>query len=152
MYRSKLCIFAIQKEVLYQSIVLYFGIVIRKLKEMEVEKKVTHTIQCSSEFARAIRDTIDFFNGKWKLPILASLMGESRRFNEMERMIPKITPRMLSKELRDLEINKMIKRIVYDTIPATVVYEITPYGKSMDTVLFAMYEWGMEHRKRIIED
>ena len=119
---------------------------------MEAEKTVTHTIQCSSEFARAIRDTIDFFNGKWKLPILASLMGESRRFNEMERMIPKITPRMLSKELRDLEINKMIKRIVYDTIPATVVYEITPYGKSMDTVLFAMYEWGMEHRKRIIED
>lgn len=107
--------------------------------------------QCSEEFSRAIRDTLDFFNGKWKLPILGTLMRGSKRFGEMEKIIPKITPRMLSKELRDLEINKMIKRQVYDTIPATVEYEITEYGKSMDAVLVAMYKWGTNHRKKIKE-
>lgn len=101
-------------------------------------------------FALAIRDTIDFFNGKWKLPILGVLMHGKKRFNEMERMIPKITPRMLSKELRDLEVNKVVKRTVYDTIPASVVYEITEYGLSVNTVLMAMHTWGVEHRKQVI--
>lgn len=110
--------------------------------------KIPH---CSEEFAKAIRDTLDFFNGKWKLPILGTLMRESKRFSEIEKIIPKISPRMLSKELRDLEMNKMIKRRVYDTIPATVEYEITEYGKSMDTVLLAMYKWGINHRKKIKE-
>lgn len=117
---------------------------------MKTKKEVAHGIKCSIGFATAIRDTVDFFNGKWKLPILGALMGGKRRFSEMEKMIPKITPRMLSKELRDLELNKMVKRIVYNTIPATVEYEITPYGKSLDTICMAMYQWGIEHRKKII--
>lgn len=110
--------------------------------------------QCPADpeaFVMAIRDTIDFFNGKWKLPILGTLMHGSKRFNEMERMIPKITPRMLSKELRDLEINKVVKRTVYDTVPPTVEYEITPYGLSINTVLMAMHTWGVQHRKKITE-
>ncbi|HEY1040124.1 MAG TPA: helix-turn-helix domain-containing protein [Bacteroidia bacterium] len=114
--------------------------------------KSNKTTQCPAdpeEFARAIRDTIDFFNGKWKLPILGTLMHGSKRFNEMERLIPKITPRMLSKELRDLEMNKVVKRTVYDTVPPTVEYEITPYGLSINTVLLAMHTWGTEHRKKI---
>jgi DNA-binding HxlR family transcriptional regulator len=72
------------------------------------------------------------------------------RFKELERTIPKITPRMLSKELRDLELNKMVKRTVYDTVPASIEYELTPYGKTLDTVLMAMYHWGVEHRKKVI--
>ena len=100
-------------------------------------------------FVLAIRDTIDFFNGKWKLPILGVLIHGSKRFNEMERMIPKITPRKLSKELRDLEMNKVVKRTVYDTVPPTVEYEITSYGLSINTVLMAMHTWGVEHRKKI---
>lgn len=88
-------------------------------------------------------------NGKWKLPILGSLIKGKKRFKELERNIPKITPKMLSKELRDLELNMMITRTVYDTIPATVEYEITSYGMSLDKVLYEMCDWGLEHRKRI---
>ena len=123
-----------------------------KTKEIEVNSMnvLSHGPECTQGFALAIRDTLDFFNGKWKLPILATLMGGKKRFKEMERMIPKITPRMLSKELRDLEMNKVITRVVYDTIPSTVEYEFTAYGKSLVTVLYAMYEWGLEHRKHII--
>jgi len=56
----------------------------------------------------------------------------------------------LSKELRELEMNQLVKRTVYDTIPATVEYEKTAYGCSLDRVLFEMKEWGVQHRKRII--
>ena len=77
-------------------------------------------------------------------------MEGKKRFKEIERSVPGISPRMLSKELRDLELNKMITRTVYDTIPATVEYEITQYGLSLDKVLLAMYEWGTAHRKKIM--
>lgn len=112
-------------------------------------KKHTSCPADPEAYARAIHDTIDFFSGKWKLPILGVLMHGSKRFNEMERLIPKITPRMLSKELRNLEMNKVVKRTVYDTVPPTVEYEITPYGLSINTVLLAMHTWGVEHRKKI---
>jgi DNA-binding HxlR family transcriptional regulator len=118
---------------------------------MKPNKTIAACPDNPEEFTRAIRDTIDFFNGKWKLPILGALMHGSRRFNELERMIPKITPRMLSKELRDLEMNKVVVRAVYDTVPPTVEYTITPYGKSANTVLEAMHKWGVDHRKKILE-
>ncbi|HJV18717.1 MAG TPA: helix-turn-helix domain-containing protein [Sediminibacterium sp.] len=105
---------------------------------------------CPVEFALAVNDTLDFLSGKWKLPILSSLMEGKKRFKEIERSVPGISPRMLSKELRDLEMNKMITRTVYDTVPATVEYEITQYGLSLDKVLLAMYEWGTAHRKKIM--
>jgi len=105
---------------------------------------------CPVDFAKAVNDTIDFLSGKWKLPILSSLIEGKKRFKEIERTMPGISPRMLSKELRDLEMNKMITRTVYNTIPASVEYEITEYGLSLDKVLLAMYEWGTAHRKKIM--
>jgi DNA-binding HxlR family transcriptional regulator len=114
-------------------------------KEIHEEKEL-----CSAEFAKAIRDTLDVISGKWKLPILGSLIGGKKRFKELERNIPKITARMLSKELRELEMNQLVKRTVYDTMPATVEYEMTAYGRSLDKVLYELREWGLQHRKRII--
>jgi len=105
---------------------------------------------CPAEFAKAVNDTLEFLSGKWKLPILGTLIEGKKRFKEIERTLPGISPRMLSKELRDLEMNKMLVRTVYDTIPATVEYEITEYGMSLDKVLLAMYEWGTAHRKKIM--
>lgn len=57
---------------------------------------------------------------------------------------------MLSKELRELELNQLVKRTVYDTIPVTVEYEMAPYGHSLKKVLMEMKEWGTQHRKRIM--
>jgi DNA-binding HxlR family transcriptional regulator len=105
---------------------------------------------CPADFAKAINDTLEFLSGKWKLPILSSLVEGKKRFKEIERNMPGISPRMLSKELRDLEMNHMITRTVYNTIPATVEYEITEYGMSLDKVLLAMYEWGTAHRRKIM--
>ena len=97
-----------------------------------------------------MRDTLDILSGKWKLPILGALMFGKKRFKEMEREIPKITARMLSKELRELEVNQLITRTVYDTKPVTVEYELTDYGRSLEKIMLALKDWGVQHRKKII--
>lgn len=101
------------------------------------------------EFIRPVRDVLDIINGKWKLPILIALTFGNKRFKELERDIEGITPRMLSKELRDLEANQLVNRTVYDTIPATVEYSLTDYGKSLDDVIGALREWGKKHRTKL---
>jgi DNA-binding HxlR family transcriptional regulator len=82
------------------------------------------------EFILPIRDTLDILSGKWKLQILGAVMFGKKRFKEIEREIPNITARMLSKELKELEMNQLITRTVYSTTPVTVEYEITDYGKN----------------------
>lgn len=102
---------------------------------------------CPIQFVLAVNDTLNVINGKWKLPIIGSLLFEKRRFTDIQRNIPKITPRMLSKELKDLEMNGMVKRTVYDTTPITVEYELTESAKSLGDVLDKMLEWGLQHRE-----
>lgn len=117
---------------------------------MATNDKIKPSKEACRSHALPVKDTLDVISGKWKLPILGSLMFEKKRFKELERDIPNITPRMLSKELRELEMNQLIGRKVYSTIPPTVEYEITPYGLTLRKVLEAMAEWGTQHRKRII--
>ena len=103
--------------------------------------------KCSATFVLAVNDTMNVINGKWKLPIVGSLLFGKKRFKELERDIPKITPRMLSKELKDLEMNGIVTRTVYDSIPVTVEYELIKSGESFKGVLDVMVEWGLQHRK-----
>ena len=99
----------------------------------------------------AVQDALDIFSGKWKIPILSSLIYlEEARFKEIQRMIGNITPKMLSKELKDLEINLLVNREVLDTRPVTVIYKLTDYGKSSKSVIMALYDWGQKHRDKII--
>jgi len=99
-----------------------------------------------------VRDALDVLNGKWKLPILISLTLRKKRFGEMAKEIPKITDRMLSKELRELELHGLIQRTVYDTIPVVIEYSVTEYGHSLDSVIIELRKWGMQHRQRVIEN
>lgn len=104
---------------------------------------------CPRTFILAINDTMNALNGKWKIPIIGSLLYGKKRFNELEREIPKISPRMLSKELKDLEANGILTRTVYDTTPVTVEYKLTKSGELFKDVLDVMVEWGFQHRERI---
>lgn len=104
------------------------------------------------EFIRPVRDVIEIIGGKWKLPILIALAFGNKRFGELERDVEGITPKMLSKELRDLEVNKLVQRTVYDTIPVTVEYSLTTYGKTLDDVIVSLRDWGKTHRKKIFEN
>lgn len=106
--------------------------------------------RCADSYVMAINDTMNVVSGKWKLPIIGALLFGKKRFKELEKNIPKITPRMLSKELRDLEANGIVTRTVRDTIPVAVEYELTVSGQSLTKVLDVMVEWGLEHRENIV--
>lgn len=116
----------------------------QRFKDLEEAKK------CSSTYVLAVKDAINVFSGKWKMPIIGTLLYGKKRFKELENDIPNITPRMLSKELKDLEMNGIVTRKVYDTTPVLVEYELTPSGHSIRNILEVMVEWGLEHRKNNI--
>lgn len=97
-----------------------------------------------------IRDVLDILSGKWKLPILMLLMFEKRRFKDLQNNIHGITPKMLVKELRQLEINELVNRTVYDESPVYIEYSITPYGRTLKKIIVEMEDWGKKHRKRIM--
>jgi DNA-binding HxlR family transcriptional regulator len=97
----------------------------------------------------AIQDTLYVVNGKWKLVILSILVNNgTRRFGELSRESG-ISPRILSKELNELEMNQLVSRQVCDTKPVTVEYTATPYAETLKEVLDAMIRWGENHRKKI---
>ncbi|MFC5269842.1 winged helix-turn-helix transcriptional regulator [Adhaeribacter terreus] len=99
-----------------------------------------------------IRDALDIISGKWKIPIISALCIHKRRFKELHRDVPGITAKMLSKELKDLEVNGLVKRTVYDTTPVSVEYAVTEYGHSLNPVIFALRDWGLKHRERMLHN
>jgi DNA-binding HxlR family transcriptional regulator len=94
-----------------------------------------------------VRDALDVLRGKWKIPIIIGLSFGHIRFRELERKIEGITPRMLSKELKELEQSGLVLRTVYDTIPASVEYELTPHGHTIQPLVNELYKWGLTHRE-----
>lgn len=97
-----------------------------------------------------VKDALDILNGKWKLPIIIALTFGKKRFKQMQREIPGITSKMLSKELKELEINELAARHVYDTAPVSIEYELTTYGKTLQPLIGELHNWGAKHRKRVI--
>lgn len=100
----------------------------------------------------AVHDAMDVLGGKWKISIIAVLCYyQKRRFSEILGEVKGISNKMLSKELKDMEMNDLVKRTVMDTQPVTVQYELTEYGKKLKAVIDNLSDWGTEHRKKIIE-
>ena len=84
--------------------------------------------------------------GKWKPVILLYLLQEgTKRFSELKRNMPGITQKMLTKQLRELEDEDIIERVVYPQVPPKVEYSMTEYGRSLEPILEAMHEWGARH-------
>lgn len=100
----------------------------------------------------AVKDALYVLSGKWKLPLILTLSVGPQRFNEIQRTLGDITPKILSKELRELEMNEFVTRRVYPTTPVTVTYELTPYSRSLDKVIEELRAWGMQHRQRIMKN
>ncbi|MCW3116752.1 MAG: HxlR family transcriptional regulator [Chitinophagaceae bacterium] len=101
---------------------------------------------------RALQDTIYVIGGKWKLPIINSICNGNKRFREIERSIPGLTTSMLSRELKDMEANQLVKRTVTPTSPVVVEYSSTDYCHSFGEIILEMITWGKNHRKRIIRN
>ena len=111
-------------------------------------QKLEHT-ECAKAML-PVKDALEVLSGRWKLPIIVSMIFGKKRFKEISKEVNGITDKVLSKELKDLEMNKLITRTVYDSFPPMVEYEITEHGKSLQEVILALNKWGTTHRKKII--
>ena len=93
-----------------------------------------------------VEDALGILVGKWKPMILLHLLKEgTQRFSELKHLLPGITQKMLTKQLRELEEEGIVKREVYPQVPPKVEYSITEYGRTLQPILEAMHEWGMKH-------
>lgn len=92
-----------------------------------------------------VEASLEVIGGKWKGAILHHLLIETMRFNELRRVMPEITQRMLTKQLRELEGNKLILRKVYPEVPPKVEYSMTEYGQTLTPVIEALHAWGKQH-------
>lgn len=93
--------------------------------------------------------TLELLGGRWKLPIIHSLYKGTKRFKELERDVEGVTPKMLTKQLRDLEANDIVYREYFPTIPPTVEYSLTQYGHSVVPLVLEIKKWGMQHQERM---
>lgn len=114
-----------------------------------MENIIAHTDETCKKSRLAIRDTLDVVGGKWKMVLLTILMTGKRRFRELSREA-EISPRILSKELQEMEMNGLVSRTVCNTKPVTVEYSLTPYSETLKEVLDAMNKWGQMHRDKIM--
>jgi len=90
--------------------------------------------------------SLDVIGGKWKIPIIWRLRDDSKRYGELRRSLPKVTHKMLTQQLRELEQAEIITRKVFPEIPPKVEYSLTLLGKSVIPVIDLLREWGEEYR------
>jgi DNA-binding HxlR family transcriptional regulator len=93
-------------------------------------------VACSVEIA------LDVIGGKWKGVVLYHLLGGVKRFNELRRLIPSVSQRMLTRQLRELEAHGLVNRVVYPVVPPKVEYSLTELGLTLETVLQDLRSWG----------
>ncbi|WP_367866211.1 winged helix-turn-helix transcriptional regulator [Pedobacter sp. WC2423] len=113
-------------------------------------KKELDLIKDCGQKILAISDTMEILNGKWKMSIIACLCYQPMRYSELLKEVKGISGKVLSRELKDLEMNELIERIVLNTAPVAVEYRITDYGTSLKQLTNTIADWGFIHRKRII--
>ena len=113
------------------------------------QKPVYTETQCVNRLL-AVDDALYVIGGKWKLKIIIALKSGHTRFNELQRTIKGISARVLSNELKELELNGLVKRVVHaDKIPVVVEYIPTEYGQTLRSVVSALSDWGQKHKKKI---
>jgi DNA-binding HxlR family transcriptional regulator len=105
-----------------------------------IEKKIE---KCPVETA------LDALAGKWKILILWYLRSETKRFNELQKLLPRTTQKMLIQKLRELEDDGIIHREVYPVVPPKVEYSLTKYGETLKPIIKQLYLWGEIHKERV---
>jgi DNA-binding HxlR family transcriptional regulator len=125
---------------------------IEEFKSYRVDKPPLEIFEHYKDELRAMQDALDIISGRWKMQIIALLCNGEFRYSELEKGLPKISPRMLSKELKDLEINELVVRKVYDSLPVKVTYKLADYGYTLVPLIIELTNWGKAHREKIIQE
>ncbi|PFJ08954.1 MarR family transcriptional regulator [Bacillus cereus] len=95
-----------------------------------------------------VEATLEVIGGKWKVVILCHLMKGTKRTSELKRLMPGITQKMLTQQLRELEVDGIIQRKVYNQVPPKVEYSLTDYGWSLESILDSLCIWGECHLEK----
>ena len=114
-----------------------------------MNKRRHERYNCS--FGCSVEATLEVIGGKWKGTILFHLLGGTKRFNELRRLVPKVTQRMLTLQLREMEEDNLVNRKIYQQIPPRVDYSLTDFGRSLEPILLMMRDWGSEYVEKITE-
>ncbi len=96
----------------------------------------------------AVEAALDAIGSKWKGVILFHLLDGTKRFNELRRLIPSVTQRMITAQLRELEHDRIISRKIYPEVPPKVEYSLTPFGLELKPLLYSLREWGTRIMER----
>ncbi|NMS91108.1 helix-turn-helix transcriptional regulator [Clostridioides difficile] len=105
--------------------------------------------KCPSNYSCPIEATLALIGGKYKTLILWHLKDTILRFNELRKLIPKATPKMLTQQLRELEADGLIIRVVYPVVPPKVEYSLSDFGKSIIPILDCMCDWGSDYLENL---
>lgn len=103
--------------------------------------------KCSDMLACPVTTAIDVIGGKWKVIILYQLRGKTLRFGELKKTIPKITQKTLTQQLRALEEDKLVSRVIYAEVPPRVEYTSTVLAEQLNPALDLLCSWGKEYQK-----
>ena len=103
--------------------------------------------QCDT--ACPVRRTAEVIGHKWSTLIVRDLLTGKKRYSELERSLAGISPKVLSERLRELEVNGLLTRTVYQTIPPSTDYELTDLGRGLENVIRAMYEFGLRIQTKV---
>lgn len=107
--------------------------------------------QYDCRYSCAVEATLDVIGGRWKGVILFHLMEGTKRFNELHRLIDGCTQRMLTLQLRELEQDGVVLRVVYAEVPPKVEYSLTEFGRSLEPILLLMRAWGEQYTSALIQ-
>jgi DNA-binding HxlR family transcriptional regulator len=119
---------------------------------MEAINSERITGQQCERYLSSVGDAIYAIGGKWKLRIIIALIDGNKRFNDLQRAVTGISARVLSAELKDLEMNGFLIRKVYPDTPVVVEYLATSYTDTLNPVLTALGEWGRQHRQKVMTE
>ncbi len=108
---------------------------------------------CNGPYGCSVGATVAVIGGRWKPIIIFKLLhNDLLRFGELKKEIKGITQRMLTNQLRELETDKIVSRKIYAEVPPRVEYSLTEYGRSLESIMVAMRDWGAEHISIIEKD
>lgn len=110
---------------------------------------MTKKIEIESDIEKCpVETALDVLAGKWKILILWYLRRETKRFNELQKLLPRTTQKMLIQKLRELENDGIVHREVYPVVPPKVEYSLTSYGETLKPIIKQLYLWGEIHKEK----
>ncbi|WDF66095.1 winged helix-turn-helix transcriptional regulator [Flavobacterium sp. KACC 22763] len=115
------------------------------------KRQIRFASQCKSEIA-SIMDAIYMIGGKWRIPIILTLMQGSKRFSEIQKEVHKIASKVLAHELKEMELNGFVEKKTDDQSRAKTEYQLTDYSSSLEPIIKSLRDFGLQHRKKMRDE